>query len=185
MKHDYLETSLWYREKIKNPYEVIAASFAAADVAVYRKIIKQLLNAAHSNHSWKKGSVGDLLHYVTLLESLINAAYLITKAQKKSTLCIPANDLFNPALYCNTNGNNWNCFPRSLSAKECIDPYITFKQFFTYLPLPKWKKELGCVLDYALSNMSLYEAGININLLMLYLHLTKLAEAAHLINVRE
>lgn len=53
------------------------------------------------------------------------------------------------------------------------------------MSLPKWKQELQDLLEYALVETSLSEAGIEKDMLSLYLHLTKLVEAAHLIDVRE
>ncbi|MGN6437600.1 MAG: hypothetical protein ACTHMM_13755 [Agriterribacter sp.] len=184
-KHQYLQTSLLYREKIKNPYEIISDFFCAADLAAHRKYIKQLLQAAQSNKSWNKGAAGDFLNRFRLLESVINAAYLINQVKKKSLTSLGNDDPFNKRYFSNGNGTDWDCFPRSLSMKEYIDPYLVFKRFFKYLELSGWKEELKYLLDYALLNMSLSEAGVDIDILAVYIHLTKLTEAAHLISVRE
>jgi hypothetical protein len=53
------------------------------------------------------------------------------------------------------------------------------------LSLKKWKQELQDLLEYALVETSLAEAGIVKDMLSIYFHLTKLIEAAHLIDVRE
>jgi hypothetical protein len=53
------------------------------------------------------------------------------------------------------------------------------------MDLPTWKKDLQEILDFALGKDSLFEAGIFIDCLPIYLHMTKLIEAAHLIDVRE
>lgn len=187
MKHEYLETSLWYKEKIKDPYQVIAEFFSAADIASHRKRIRDVLKAACSDHIWRKENPGDLLYDFKLIESVINAAYLINKEKKKSPIDIATYDLLNKNLYCglHAGSNEWDFLPRSLSKKEYINPYLTFKRFFQYLKLHEWKQELSYLLDYALVNTSLSEAGIEIDVLSIYFHLTKLVEAAHLIDVRE
>jgi len=187
MTHDYLETSIWYREKIIDPYQVLAEFFSAANVALRRKRIKEVLIAAGSNQIWRKDNPGDLLCDFKALESIINAAYLINKEKKKSPLDIATYDLFNKNLYCGLHAGSaeWDFFPRSLSLKEYINPYLTFKRFFKYLRLAEWKQELSNLLDYALVNTSLSEAGIDVDVLSIYFHLTKLIEAAHLIDVRE
>ena len=157
--HDYIDTSIWYKEEITDPYQVIAEFFAAADVASHRKDIKDA----------------------------INAAYLINKEKKKSPLSIGKDDLFNPNLFCSWHADltAWDFFPRSLSLKEYIDPYWAFKRFFKHLSLPEWKRELHDIVEYALVETSFPEACIDFDTLPIYFHLTKLIEAAHLIDVRE
>lgn len=187
MKHDYLETSLWYREKIIDPYQIIAEFFSAADIASYRDTIKGVLQAACSDRIWRKNSPGDLLYKFKMFESVINAAYLVNKEKKTSPLSIDYKDIFNPNLYIGWRSNNkeWDYFPRLLSFKEYSNPYLAFKRFFKYLKISQWKQDLSCLLDYALIETSLFEAGIEIDTLSIYFHLTKLVEAAHLIDVRE
>jgi hypothetical protein len=184
---NYLQTSLWYKEKITDPYQVIAEFFCSAGLTVYRKCIKDSLKAASGNHIWRKYNPGDLLYEFKMLESVINAAYLINKENKKSPIKIEKEGSFNPNLFCgwHVDSTQWDYFPRVLSFKEYVNPYLTFKRFFKYLSLPKWKQELQDLLEYALVETSLAEAGIEKDMLSLYLHLTKLIEAAHLIDVRE
>jgi hypothetical protein len=69
--------------------------------------------------------------------------------------------------------------------KEYSNPYVVFKRFFKFKELPKWKSDLQDILSYALEKGSLFEAGSNIDCLSIYLHLTRLIESAHLIDVRE
>jgi hypothetical protein len=186
-EHEYIETSIWYREEITDPYQVIAEFFSHADVASHRKTIRDAIKAACSDRVWSKRNPGDLLFDFKLLESVINAAYLLNKEKKKSPLTISQDKLFDPNLYCGWHGGmtEWDFFPRMLSLKEYIDPYLVFKRFFKFLKLAEWKRELSDVAEYALGTTSLWEAGIDFNTLPIYFHLTKLVEAAHLIDVRE
>jgi hypothetical protein len=184
---DYLQTSLWYKEKITDPYQVIAEFFCSAGLTAYKKCIKDALKAASGNHIWRKYNPGDLLYDFKMLESIINAAYLINKENKTAPLIIKKESSFNPNLFCgwHVDSTQWDYFPRALSFKEYVNPYLTFKRFFKYLPLPKWKQELQDLLEFALVETSLREAGIEKDMLSIYFHLTKLVEAAHLIDVRE
>lgn len=184
---DYLQTSLWYKEKIADPYQVIAEFFCSAGLTAYRKCIKAALGAASGKHIWRKYNPGDLLYESKMIESVINAAYLINKENKTSPLIIKKESSFNPNLFCgwHVDSTQWDYFPRVLSFKEYVNPYLTFKRFFKYLSLPKWNQELQDLLEYALVETSLAEAGIEKDMLSLYLHLTKLIEATHLIDVRE
>jgi len=185
--NDYLRTSLWYKEKITDPYQVIAEFFCSTHLTAYRKCIKDALKAAAGKFIWRKYNPGDLLYDFKMIESVINAAYLINKENKTSPLTISKESSFNPNLFCgwHADSTQWDYFPRALSFKEFSNPYLTFKRFFKYLSLPKWKLELQDLLDYALVETSLSEAGIEKDMLSLYFHLSKLIEAAHLIDVRE
>jgi hypothetical protein len=69
--------------------------------------------------------------------------------------------------------------------KECGNPDVVFKRFFKFKEVPKWRSDLQDILSYALEKDSLFEAGSNIDCLSIYLHLTRLIESAHLIDVRE
>lgn len=145
------------------------------------------MRAACGKNIWRKYNPGDLLYEFKMLESVINAAYLINKENKTSPLTIQKESSFNPNLFCgwHVDSTQWDYFPRVLSFKEFANPYITFKRFFKYLPLSKWKQELQDLLEFALVETSLSEAGIEKDMLSIYFHLTKLVEAAHLIDVRE
>jgi hypothetical protein len=184
---DYIGNSIWYKEEISDPYQVIAEFFSAADLISNRKIIKDMLLAANSERIYKKSSPGDLLFHFKLFESIINAAYLINQEKKESPLEIQDYDLLNPNLYrgWHRDTTDWDYLPRTLSMKEYRNPYLAFKRFFKFKNLLTWKSELQEILDYALVTDSLFEAGVNIDCLSIYLYLTKLVEAAHLIDVRE
>lgn len=186
-EHDYIETSIWYKDEIADPDQIIAEFFSAAGPAANRKIIRNLLFAANSTKMYNKDTPGDLLFHMRLFESLINAAYMINQQKRKSPLEISNYELFNPNLFrgWGRDTTDWDFIPHSLSLKEYTDPYVVFKRFFKFKELPKWKGDLQEILSYALGKDSLFEAGVYIDCLSIYLHLTKLIEAAHLIDVRE
>ena len=189
MKQDneYLETSLWFKEEIVDPYQTLAEFFMANDIADYRKVNKSMLLAASSNKIYRRTSPGDLLLHFELLESAINAAFVINQERKKSPIIIQPSDIFNKNLYCGWYSylTEWDYFPRTLSLKEYINPYLVFKSFFKYQTLSEWKDDLRNILEYALAKDSMYEGSIKMDVLSAYFQLTKLMEAAHLIDVRE
>lgn len=186
-EHDYIKTSIWYKDEITDPNQIIAEFFSAADLAATRKIIQNLLLAANSTKMYNKDAPGDLLFHMRLFESLINAAYLINQEKRKSPLEISNYELFNPNLFrgWGRDTSDWDFIPHSLSLKEYTNLYVAFKRFFKFKELVKWKSDLQEILNYALGKDTLFEAGIYIDCLSIYLHLTKLIEAAHLIDVRE
>jgi len=50
-EHDYLESAIWYKEGIADPYQVIAEFFQLPILKGHRKIIRDLLFAANSKKS--------------------------------------------------------------------------------------------------------------------------------------
>jgi len=179
------EKILW--QGISDPYQVIAEFFFADDVANSRKYIKRMLTAACSNTIFSKSSPGDLLHFSERLTGLMEAANVIKKKDKKSPFLIEEHEMFNPNLYCGWHSycTKWDFFPRSLSRKEYINPYCVFPRFFGYHEMSEWKEELHHLVEYALLKDSVYDVSLAIDSLSTYAHLTKLIEAAHLIDVRE
>jgi hypothetical protein len=186
MKHEYLETSVWFKEKITDPYQIIAAFFDAADIVHHRKIIKNILQVACSDRCWEKQEPGHLLYEFSLLESVINAAWVLDQEKKIDPLFINPEDVFNPNLFMGWHGKltKWDFLPRSLSYKEFANPYRVFKRFFRFQDITNWKEQLQLLMDYSLRSMNLLELE-DIRPLSLYFQLTKLVEAAHLIDVRE
>ncbi|MEC5143121.1 hypothetical protein [Chitinophaga sp. 212800010-3] len=183
-KHDYLDTSLWYKEKIKDPFQVIAEAFSFAEISFYRKLITRVLHAASSEKVYSKCSPSNLLFEMKMLESVINAAYLIYKERRKSPLLISSADLQNRNLYYTGRpGTEYDDMPKSLSQKEFMNPYLVFKRSFKRLPLDKLKGQIEEIVEYSLSAHA-YD-DIEIDCLSLYLQLNKIVEAAHLIDVRE
>lgn len=156
--------------------------FSAGDLNYHKECLKKLFEAASSNKIWSKENPGDLLYEFTLLESVINSAHLLVTDKKyRIGPDLQANNFFDPSS-CLLTETNWNNFPRLLSFREFSNPYETFKHFFKYVSLTEWKQELQFLVDHALVNYSLFEAGIEMNTLFNYFQLTKLIEAAHIIN---
>jgi hypothetical protein len=187
-KYDYyLTTSRWYKEVISDPYRVMAEFSNAADVVTYRKCIIDAFHAACTHTIWNKTKSGDLLFHFKLIESIVNAAYLVNKEKKKSPVSIEKDSAFDAALYHGRHAGlpAWDFLPRMLSFEECFDPYLVFTRFFKHLSLRQWKRDLQDVVDFALIGTSLSDAGMNFETVPMYIHLTKLMDAAILINVRE
>lgn len=187
-EREYLDTSIWYKEKITDPYQTFAEFFSSADVVSHKRTVNDALRAASSDRIYDKRNPGDLLFSLGLLESVINAAYLLNKEKGESPLSIEVGNVFDPNLFRGWLGGDltdWDYFPRMLSLKEYKNPYIVFKRFFKFQKLADWKTDLRTIAEYALVKTSLSEACIEMDTLGIYLSLTKLIEAAHLIDVRE
>ncbi|HJU45406.1 MAG TPA: hypothetical protein VJ647_01420 [Chitinophagaceae bacterium] len=184
--YDYLGSSIWYRETITDPYQVIAEAFDFSEISYYRKVIKGILLSTQTDKIYDEVSPSNLLFQFRMMESVINACYLINKENKKSPLTIGAGDYTNRNLYYGRHDrkDGWDYFPRCLSRKEFMDPYLVFKRFFKFRELQQWKMDLEEVLNRALSRSD-ERLEISVDILSMYFYLTRLFEAAHLIDVRE
>lgn len=185
MKHAYLKSSIWYREKIEDPYQVITDGFSAAKVSDYRKDIKCLLQAACADHVISNRYPSDMLCLAEYLESLINAAWLISREKKKRLYRLTADEIISNAFASSPGSPHaaWNSIPRLLSNKQLANPHRVIQKFFRHKNIHEWKAELQCLLQYALSPDSIFEAGIGIDTLCLYVHLVQLTEALYLIGL--
>ena len=186
-QHDYLKTSLWCKERITDPYQIIAEIFDEANISIYRKNIKNILSAAYSYKRWKKDITNNPMFTFEKLELIINAAYLINKEHKHSPLIISMSDIFNPNLYYgwHTNYTQWDYFPKMLAFEEFVNPYLAIKRFFNYNNLLNWKKILKYLSEYALSSNNITKNINHSDCISIYHYLIKLVEAVHLIDVRE
>jgi hypothetical protein len=181
---DIFETKCWEYQVIKDPYQVFANCFCFADISSFRKTIRQVLLFATKSKIYNKQEPAALLARFKAVKSIILAANKINKAKKSGSLNLSLKQFAGKRFYARPYATcpEWEYLPKMLTTKEYQDPYIVFKRFFKYQPVDKWREDLDLVLDYALAA---YSEGCDLNLLQLYFHLTRLMEAAHLIDVRE
>jgi hypothetical protein len=177
-----------------DPYAGIRDFFSALSLPTYRKYISSAIQAAGSLHYWKKEDPGSLLYFQKKLKDLIDAARTLVREgrgkREEQVVLQPEvleQEIIDPALYIGKSSGltQWEAFPRSLSKKEFLDPYLVFERFFRYKKPRQWQKELKAVFFYTLSPYSCLEELPDMDLLQISSHLHKLVEAAHLIRVRE
>jgi hypothetical protein len=176
MKHDYRKTSIWYKERIVDPRQIIRDFFIYSDLAFYRKTIKQVIRVASSNRIWTKSEPGELVDEFKWLESVINAAYILNKKGKREFPKVA------PVI---GSESRRDFIPRFLTAKEYGNPYLVFRRFFAFRSLASWKQELQALLDHCIRSTSIREEDKEVDIIGLYVYLTKLVEAAYLIELRE
>ncbi len=79
----------------------------------------------------------------------------------------------------------WDYFPRHLSKKEFLDPYVALQKFAAYHNTGEWKKVIANIRYYALSHESVFEVVNKTSFINTWYQLHKLLEATHLIEVRQ
>jgi hypothetical protein len=186
-QEDPFETRDCFNGIIIDPYQVIAEFYSTDDVASYRKMIREVLTICSIKQVYDRYDPGVLLSYFKRLKSILNATCTINYEKKENPINISPSDVFNRNYFCGhlTYVSDWDYFPRTLSKKEYFNPYQAFNRFFKYQSLENWKIILDDVLHYALIKESFSYAGEEMNTVALYFQLTKLIEAAHLVDIRE
>jgi len=181
------------RNRESDPYQQIDEFFSFADPTYYRKYILSMLKAAYSEGYWKKSYPGELLIFQEQMRGLIKAAYQLSLGEKppgkKAARVILDDDAFlngiNQKTYTGFNKENeiWEVFPRHLTKKEFVNPWLVLKKFFKYKSHREWESDLETIVSYALSPYG-NESALEYDYLTINIHLQKLAEAAHLIRMR-
>ena len=180
---DIFDTETSFLSLITDPYQVFAALFSVAPISDFRKMINKMMLHAGINKVYKPAAPCDFLYYLRLLKSVMKAAHALRKV-KKSAIQVLETDMFNKKYYCRSfqHSDEWADFPRFLSKNEYCNPYLVFKRMFKFQDLDDWSEDLNELGEYALSNNAI-EQGLDI--ISIHSHLTKLVEAAHLIDIRE
>src|SRR5665213_3297845 len=181
---DIFETKCWDYQVINDPYQVFATCFSFATISAFRKAIKEVLLFATTSKVYNKKAPAALLAKFKVIMSVMLAANQINQAKKSSPLQLTLTEFADKRLYARPHATcpEWEYLPKMLTTKEYRNPYRVFKKFFKYQPVEQWREDIALVLDYALAG---YNESCALNLLQLYFHLTRLMEAAHIIDVRE
>ncbi len=182
--HLFEETDVQYG------YNAIHKFFDIFGVAHAVAFIESAILAAAGHTVWKQETPASLLFFMECLEALAKAMFIINyEYTGRKEAILPEDGL--PDIYEATHypgrhydGDAWNNFPRSLSARQYHDPYKAIRKFCKYKAPPKWKQFFRDVLEYALSNTSIDEGYAMADVLKSRLHLLRMVEAAHLIEVR-
>ncbi|MGN6266579.1 MAG: hypothetical protein ACTHM5_12935 [Ginsengibacter sp.] len=180
---DIFETKAWLYKAITDPYQVFAEAFSTACIGSFRKFIKNIMHYAEATEIYSEKSPCDILLFMRIIRSLIKASDNL-KEIKNGPIIVSESEAFNKKYFRShyVTSNDWEDFPHFLSMKEFCNPYKVFRKFFKYQDLDAWVHDLEETVDAALSKCN---GELGLEMIVMYSHLVKLAEAAHLINVRE
>lgn len=173
-------------------YNIIDRFFDAFDLPSALKILSNYIRTADEEKTWSFSHPADLLYFTEWLLQLLEAVDQLTAAvdykqeiilEKQETNCWMLTEYHN---YCGwqTGKSAWDFIPRHLSKKEFLNPYKALHKCMKYRNLLQWKETIKDLTHYALSPAAItgFEDGTSI--LGTWIHLHKLIEAAHLIEVR-
>ncbi len=167
--------------------------FDAYSLAHARYMLGELIRSADAERIWKGKCPANAVWFTQKLQELISAVFaIIQEDQYPDEIILDKNNtddlwmLKNYADYCGWHraSTPWDFFPRHLSQKEFLNPFRALKKFTRYRSLPAWSDALKELALHALSPDSIQEFEDGTSLLGTWLHLHKLLEAAHLLEVR-
>lgn len=187
---DYFPRRL-YRSEIQNPHAVFHSFFDAYSLPQAIEKIDSWLKAATKNDYWKESYPARLLYFYEMLEKLAEAAYLVNTMDNRHAAAVLMKtpeqniDFMQTAYYfrAQTKGLAWDYFPRSLSKKQFINPYLVFRKFFKYRKLPVWRDVLYDLLYNSFVAQTELEPS-EYDLVIIQKHLKRLVEATYLIDIR-
>jgi len=180
---DFFDTQCWMNEILIDPYKVIAELFSSSECYHLRVVIRKMIQCTTSSKIYSDKPPADVILYLRMVSSIIRAAYPL-KDKKRGEIVVDKDDLLNKKYYRShyTLTNKWTDFPRFLTKKEFCNPYIVFRKFFKYKSLITWINTWRDIVDGALNPDGV---GYLEHELTVYIHLAKLIEAVHLVDVRE
>jgi hypothetical protein len=179
--------SLWYKERIDDPKQVIEVTFGNTDIGTLKRFVTDLFTSACHKSPCQHYSIADIFYYLKQVEAIINASFLLNLQKTNSSIVINEFELFNPRFFRGKKNyvNNWDYYPKGLSLQEFINPYAAFSKAFEFCSIKEWKKRLDVIVTYAFDKGTFSQDSIEIEIIGTYLQLTAMLEAAHLIDVRE
>lgn len=133
------------------------------------------------------------IYFMEKLELLVNAAFSITKSYLISdrtmlttTTATGDPDLLRSKDFVSTGryATIWNNMPRHLTAAQYQQPWKALKKFTAYRSAEEWKQTCKDMAEYALTNNAIDEEYPCYQILGIRLHLLRLIEACHLLEIR-
>lgn len=167
-----------------DPYKVIKEVFSFADIGFYRNFIRDILRFSSSRKKYNKEDAGYILLLLEGLNCLLQACFIISKEKKHSHLELGEEDILNRHFYYHheIESKIWSDFPRVLTKKELLDPYLVFGKVYAHKYPGEW---YGIVKGLVEDACGSYDDVPQQNTMWIYTQLVKLFEASHLIYVRE
>ena len=179
-------------QEMANPFSVINSFFKDFQLPEIKKLLASWMAAVNTPKIWKHKSPADLLDFYERQIQLIEATWLIQQMDNAGNPAIISSyqeeeQLMRIDLYCNPFYKQFalDFFPRVLSRKEYLNPYKVFPKFFKFYTLSEWKQNLYNALHLSLTNTKGGYADNIDEILKIEKFMVKVAEACHLIFVRE
>ena len=178
---------------MRQPYQTIDEFFDAFSLPHALSMLANLVKTAASYKAWKGACPANAIYFTERLKLLTEAVFSIQEQYElRNEIVLDKSNtemlwmLGQYETYCGWHraSTPWHFFPRHLSQKEFINPYKALKKFAKKHSLKEWKEILKELCFHSLSPHSIDDFDDNTNIIDIWLHLHKMIEAVHLIEVR-
>lgn len=178
-------------EEIVDAHLVITSFNEYIEYPIGRRYLKKWFMAVHKKDHWRMRSPEALLYFYERIEMLLEAGKLLAEmpvSKRMSTVVIIEDkpiDLMLPTLYFPSSGfsDAWEYFPRHLTRKEFLNPYLVYPKLFKRYDLNEWRFILRELLSFGLSVTKL-ECDYGFDTYSVNILLEKLLAASSLIYTR-
>lgn len=186
-----MEKQTLENKDLQQAYRNIHDFFDWYDFASAIKETERIIMAAARTKFWFRDYPYRSIGFMNKLQELVAAAFLIKQDYFSRPACVLYTTSGIPDLALTQNfvdhyssSTTWNNVPRHLTAIQYADPYIVIEKFICYATEPEWKQTCNYLAEYALCNESVDAQYSCFELLTIRLHLLRLIEACHLLEVR-
>ena len=178
-------------EEIVNAHLVITAFNEYIEYPIARRYLLKWFQAIHKKDHWRERSPEALLYFYERIEMLFEGAKLLAempvsrRIDKVIVIDEEPTDLMSSILYYPNSGflDAWEYFPRRLTRKEFLNPYLVFPKIFKKYDIGQWRFILRELLCFGLSTTRM-ECDYGFDTFLVNTHIEKLLAASSLIYTR-
>ncbi|MEK6494988.1 hypothetical protein [Myroides odoratimimus] len=167
-----LETHMWYREPIKNPYYMLYCLFDVVHPPELKLYLSELMNHTHKSEIYLQNTPHIVLLIYSLLRSIIRGSYKILSNSKKYYSIHPMNK---------SEVSKLMTFLGSLSQEEYLNPYLVFEDVFAKQSVIQLEIDLFEITQFALGDF-IEPPSIEVN--TSFISINRLIEACWLLYQR-
>ncbi|MDM1398344.1 hypothetical protein HX049_14380 [Myroides odoratimimus] len=164
-----LEAHIWYREPIKNPYDMLSRLFEVVIPSELKQYLSELMVYTHKSEIYQQQSPHVVFLIYSILRSIVRGSYKIRSNSNKYYILKP--------LKKSTVAES-KVFLGSLSLDEYLNPYMVFEDVFEKQSVIDIEIDLFEIVEFALGNfIEPPSTEINIS----FINVNRLIEACWLI----
>ncbi|WP_343609351.1 hypothetical protein [Chryseobacterium oranimense] len=166
----HFEPRLWEDGKKRSGLQLMETFFRFNDLAASKDLLNSIMSCAVKRNTWIKADPSVIFQFHQSMRSFVRAGYFMMLKEKKRDA---------------TNTEQENASPLVLgllSEKEYQNPLLVFRKAFKEYSIKEF--------DYFMSGMVYFSLGVydhlpERNIVIPYIHLLKMLDAAHLILERK
>ncbi|MBB1139030.1 MULTISPECIES: hypothetical protein [Myroides] len=164
-----LEAHIWYREPIKNPYDMLPRLFNVVIPSELKQYLSELMVYTHKSEIYHQENPHVVFLIYSVLRSIVRGSYKIRSNSSKYYTIKPLNKSIVPMA---------TVFLGALSFDEYLNPYLVFDDVFEKQSVIDIEIDLFEIIEFALGNF-IEPPSVEIN--VSFINVNRLIEACWLI----